>query len=55
MIMFWNGLKPSDGGYVFVDIVLNILPPLLFGTTAASDHLTRRRPQRHFGAYLYTH
>lgn len=46
MIMFWDGLKPSDGGYVFIDIILNILPPLIFGTTHASRMLTKRRPQR---------
>jgi cation-transporting ATPase 13A3/4/5 len=46
MVLFWDGQKPSDMGYVFIDIILNILPPLMFGTTEPSDKLTKQRPQK---------
>ncbi|KAI1289642.1 putative cation-transporting ATPase 13A5 [Halotydeus destructor] len=52
MTLFWDGQKPSDAGYVFIDIILNILPPLVFGTTQASSVLTKRRPQRSLFAIL---
>lgn len=46
MVLFWDGQKPTDMGYVFIDIILNILPPLMFGTTEPSDKLTKQRPQK---------
>lgn len=46
MVLFWDGQKPNDMGYVFIDIILNILPPLMFGTTKPSDKLTKQRPQK---------
>lgn len=52
MILMWDGQKPSDSGYVFIDIILNILPPLVFGTTKAADHLSKRRPQRSLFAFF---
>ena len=52
MILMWDGQKPSDSGYVFIDIILNILPPLVFGTTEAASRLTKRRPQRSLFAVL---
>ncbi|XP_053202977.1 polyamine-transporting ATPase 13A3-like [Panonychus citri] len=44
LILFWEGAKLSDGGFVFIDIILNMFPPLVFGTTKAYPRLTRRRP-----------
>lgn len=44
MLMFWDGVFTSDGGYVIVDIVLNIAPPLLFGSTRAARRLHRKPP-----------
>ena len=50
MLMFWDGIFNSDGGYVLIDIVLNIAPPLLFGTTCAARRLHHQRPNgRLFG------
>uniref|UniRef100_T1KHN6 Cation-transporting ATPase n=1 Tax=Tetranychus urticae TaxID=32264 RepID=T1KHN6_TETUR len=44
LILFWEGAKLSDGGFVFIDIILNMFPPLVFGTTKAYPRLTRHRP-----------
>lgn len=46
LILFWNGTKAGDTTYVFVDIILNILPPILFGTTAPYKQLVSIRPIR---------
>lgn len=52
MILFWDGQKPSEYGYIFSDIILNILPPLVFGTTAAASRLTRKKVQRTLFSFL---
>jgi len=44
MILFYDGCTPSDTQYVLTDIVLNLLPPMVFGTTAAYYKLVKRRP-----------
>ncbi|CAG2181280.1 unnamed protein product, partial [Oppiella nova] len=44
LILFWEGNKPSDGTYVFVDIILNILPPVVFGATRAYPMIVRQQP-----------
>ncbi|KAI2795922.1 hypothetical protein BLOT_016274 [Blomia tropicalis] len=46
LILFWYGTKPAEGTYVFVDIILNLLPPMLFGTTKPYHKLVRRKPIR---------
>lgn len=46
LILFWNGTKTGDTTYVFVDIILNILPPILFGTTAPYKQLVPIKPIR---------
>lgn len=46
LILFWHGTKPSEGTYVYVDILLNILPPMLFGTTQPYKKLVPRMPFR---------
>jgi predicted P-type ATPase len=51
MILMIDGQKPSDFGYVFVDIILNILPPLVFGSVKPSTVLTADRPQRSLFAF----
>ncbi|XP_015912736.2 polyamine-transporting ATPase 13A3 [Parasteatoda tepidariorum] len=52
LIMFWDGQKPSDGGYVVIDIVLNLLPPILFGSTEAFPGLVKRAPTRSIISFL---
>ncbi|KAG8195088.1 hypothetical protein JTE90_029667 [Oedothorax gibbosus] len=52
LILFWDGQKPSDGGYVFIDIVLNLLPPILFGSTHAFPGLVKRPPTRSIISFL---
>lgn len=52
MILMMDGQKPSDFGYVFVDIILNILPPLVFGAVKPSTVLTVDRPQRSLFAFI---
>lgn len=52
MILFWDGQKPSEYGYIFTDIILNILPPLVFGTTAAASRLTTKKIQRTLFAFF---
>ena len=51
MILVWDGQKPSDFGYVFIDIILNILPPLVFGSLKPNNVLTSDRPQRSLFAF----
>ncbi|KAH9404644.1 hypothetical protein TYRP_000470 [Tyrophagus putrescentiae] len=46
LILFWHGTKPAEGTYVFVDIILNILPPMLFGTTKPFRTLVPTMPFR---------
>ena len=43
LILFWEGLKISDGGFVFIDILLNIFPLLVFGTTKAYPKLVKKK------------
>ncbi|GIY93161.1 probable cation-transporting ATPase W08D2.5 [Caerostris extrusa] len=52
LIMFWDGQKPSDGGYVIIDIVLNLLPPIIFGSTHAYPGLVKRPPTRSIISFL---
>lgn len=44
-------LSPA-GTYVFVDIILNILPPMLFGTTGPYERLVVRMPIRNILSVL---
>lgn len=46
MILFWYGFKPSDGTYVYVDVLINILPPIVFATTEPYPKLSKRLPIR---------
>ncbi|XP_022255273.1 probable cation-transporting ATPase 13A3 isoform X2 [Limulus polyphemus] len=46
LILFWDGEKPSDGAYVLIDIILNLLPPIVFGGTAAYPYLVKKLPTR---------
>ncbi|KFM62161.1 putative cation-transporting ATPase 13A3, partial [Stegodyphus mimosarum] len=46
LMLFWDGQKPSDGGYVLIDIVLSLIPPILFGSTHAFPGLVKRPPTR---------
>ncbi|XP_054717566.1 probable cation-transporting ATPase W08D2.5 [Uloborus diversus] len=52
LILFWDGQKPSDGGYVLIDIVLNLIPPILFGSTHAFPGLVKRPPTRSIVSFL---
>lgn len=40
------------GTYVLVDIVLNILPPMVFGTTEAYPYLVKQLPTRSIISFL---
>ena len=46
MILFYDGCVPTDRQYVMIDIVLNVLPPMAFGATAAYYKLVKRRPSK---------
>ncbi|GFQ95273.1 probable cation-transporting ATPase 13A3 [Trichonephila clavata] len=52
LMLFWDGQKPSDGGYVIIDIVLNLLPPIIFGSTHAYPGLVKRPPTRSIISFL---
>ncbi|CAL1273351.1 unnamed protein product [Larinioides sclopetarius] len=52
LMLFWDGQKPSDGGYVVIDIVLNLLPPIIFGSTHAYPGLGKRAPTRSIISFL---
>lgn len=52
LMMFWDGQKPSDGGYVMIDIVLNLIPPIVFGSTHAFPGLVKRPPTRSIMSFL---
>ena len=44
MLLFYDGAFPSDVQYIISDIILNLAPPLVFGTTAACYRLVKRKP-----------
>lgn len=46
LTFFWHGTKPSEGAYILIDIVLNVLPPIMFGTTEPYKKLSKRTPIR---------
>lgn len=52
LMLFWDGQKPSDGGYVLIDIVLNLIPPILFGSTHAYPGLVKRQPTRSIISFI---
>lgn len=52
LMLFWDGQKPSDGGYVMIDIVLNLIPPIVFGSTHAFPGLVKRPPTRSIVSFL---
>ncbi|XP_054161335.1 probable cation-transporting ATPase 13A5 [Oppia nitens] len=52
LLLFWEGNKPSDGTYVFVDIILNILPPVVFGTTKSYPIIVKQLPTRTILSFL---
>ncbi|XP_023236107.1 probable cation-transporting ATPase 13A3 [Centruroides sculpturatus] len=47
-----DGQKPSEGAYVMIDIVMNLLPPILFGGTEPFTGLVKRLPVRTMLSFL---
>ncbi|KAH7638542.1 cation-transporting atpase-like protein [Dermatophagoides farinae] len=52
LILFWHGFRPSDGTYVFVDVIMNILPPMVFATTYPYPKLSQRMPIRNLLSFI---
>ncbi|KAH9413831.1 hypothetical protein DERP_009429 [Dermatophagoides pteronyssinus] len=52
LILFWHGFRPSDGTYVFVDVIMNILPPMVFATTKPYPKLSKRMPIRNLLSFV---
>ncbi|XP_054926897.1 polyamine-transporting ATPase 13A3-like isoform X2 [Dermacentor andersoni] len=46
LFLFWDGQKPSEGAYVFIDVFISLVPPMIFGTTGPYPALTRRAPPK---------
>ncbi|KAL3201952.1 hypothetical protein MRX96_012220 [Rhipicephalus microplus] len=46
LFLFWDGQKPSEGAYVFIDVFISLIPPMIFGTTGPYPALTRRAPPK---------
>ncbi|KAK8775011.1 hypothetical protein V5799_010458 [Amblyomma americanum] len=46
LFLFWDGQKPSEGAYVFIDVFISLVPPMIFGTTGPYPALTRRAPAK---------
>lgn len=52
LMMFWDGQKPSEGAYVMIDIVMNLLPPILFGGTEPFSGIVKRPPIKTMLSFL---
>ncbi|OTF73910.1 hypothetical protein BLA29_004205 [Euroglyphus maynei] len=52
LILFWHGFRPSDGTYVFVDVIMNILPPMVFATTQPYPKISKRMPIRNLLSFV---
>lgn len=46
LFLFWDGQKPSEGAYVFIDVFISLVPPMIFGTTGPYPVLTSRAPPK---------
>lgn len=46
LFLFWDGQKPSEGAYVFIDIFISLVPPMIFGTTGPFPVLSRTAPAK---------
>ncbi|CAN7983056.1 unnamed protein product [Ixodes hexagonus] len=52
LFLFWDGQKPSEGAYVFIDIVVSLVPPMIFGTTQPFFTLVKKTPARSLSNFL---
>ncbi|XP_064471519.1 polyamine-transporting ATPase 13A3-like [Ornithodoros turicata] len=52
LYLFWDGQTPSQGAYVFIDIVVSLLPPMLFGTSEAFSKIIKRPPAKSVSNFL---
>uniref|UniRef100_A0A0K8R7Q5 Putative cation-transporting atpase fly n=1 Tax=Ixodes ricinus TaxID=34613 RepID=A0A0K8R7Q5_IXORI len=52
LFLFWDGQKPSEGAYVFIDIVVSLVPPMIFGTTEPFFTLVKKVPARSLSNFL---